>query len=120
MPWKFRQGGDLADLLILASFALSSLPVLVACLCGRRTRSWLHIQDCEPDAALELGLLKGQLVRSLAELWERGDAAAGGADGGGPEADRAAGELGGSAGHPAPGCAGARQQRLPGGAGDRR
>jgi colanic acid biosynthesis glycosyl transferase WcaI len=96
--WVPRHPSGLTRLLHLASFALSSLPVLLAqrrwrpdvvltvapaffCapgalllagLCGRRTRSWLHIQDFELDAAFELGLLKGQLVRGLAERWERG------------------------------------------------
>ncbi|WP_254944375.1 glycosyltransferase WbuB [Cyanobium sp. AMD-g] len=85
-------------LLHLASFAVSSLPVLLAhrrwrpdvvltvapaffCapgalllgwLCGGRTRTWLHIQDFELDAAFELGMLKGTLLRRLAEAWERG------------------------------------------------
>lgn len=96
--WVPRRPSGLTRLLHLASFALSSLPVLLAqcrwrpdvvltvapaffCapgalllgrLCGRRTRTWLHIQDFELDAAFELGLLKGRLLRSLAERWERG------------------------------------------------
>jgi colanic acid biosynthesis glycosyl transferase WcaI len=45
--------------------------LLLARLCGSRTRSWLHIQDFELDAAFELGLLKGRWLRSLAERWER-------------------------------------------------
>ena len=95
--WVPRRPSGLTRLLHLASFALSSLPVLLVqrgwrpdvvitvapaffCapgalllgwLCGRRTRSWLHIQDFELDAAFELGLLKGQLLRGLAERWER-------------------------------------------------
>jgi colanic acid biosynthesis glycosyl transferase WcaI len=81
----------------LASFALSSLPVLLAqrrwrpdvvitvapaffCapgalllgrLCGGGCRSWLHIQDFELDAAFALGMLKGRWLRGLAEGWER-------------------------------------------------
>jgi colanic acid biosynthesis glycosyl transferase WcaI len=81
----------------LASFALSSLPVLLAqrkwrpdvvltvapaffCapgalllgkLCGEATTTWLHIQDFELDAAFELGILKGRWIRRLAENWER-------------------------------------------------
>jgi len=81
----------------LASFAITSLPVLLAqrrrrpdvvitvapaffCapgalllqrLCGRGCKGWLHIQDFELDAAFELGMLKGQWLRGLAEVWER-------------------------------------------------
>lgn len=95
--WVPRRPSGLTRLLHLASFALSSLSPLLAqrrwcpdvvitvapaffCapgalalgrLCGRRTTTWLHIQDFELDAAFELGLLKGRLLRSLAEAWER-------------------------------------------------
>jgi colanic acid biosynthesis glycosyl transferase WcaI len=95
--WVPRRPGGLTRLLHLASFALTSLPVLLAqrrwrpdvvitvapaffCapgalllgrLCGRSCRSWLHIQDFELDAAFELGLLKGRWLRGLAEGWER-------------------------------------------------
>lgn len=95
--WVPMRPTGLTRLLHLASFALSSLPVLLAqgrwrpdvvitvapaffCapgalllgrLSGRRTRSWLHIQDFELDAAFELGMLKGQRLRGLAEQWER-------------------------------------------------
>lgn len=95
--WVPKRPSGLTRLLHLASFALSSLPVLLAqyrwrpdvvitvapalfCapgalllakLCGPGTRSWLHIQDFELDAAFELGLLKGQLLRNLATGWER-------------------------------------------------
>jgi len=95
--WVPRRPSGLTRLLHLASFAFSSLGPLLAqrawlpdvvltvapaffCapgalllgrLCGRRTITWLHIQDFELDAAFELGLLKGRLLRSLAEAWER-------------------------------------------------
>ena len=95
--WVPRRPSGLTRLLHLASFALSSLGPLLAqrrwqpdlvitvapaffCapgalllghLCGRRTSTWLHIQDFELDAAFELGLLRGRLLRSLAEAWER-------------------------------------------------
>jgi colanic acid biosynthesis glycosyl transferase WcaI len=95
--WVPRRPGGLTRLLHLASFALSSLPVLLgqgrwrpevvitvapaffcapgamlfSALGGRRRRSWLHIQDFELDAAFELGLLKGRWLRQLAERWER-------------------------------------------------
>ena len=94
--WVPRRPSGLTRLLHLTSFAVSSLPVLLAqrrwrpdvvitvapaffCapaalllgrLCGRRTITWLHIQDFELDAAFELGLLKGPLLRSLAGAWE--------------------------------------------------
>lgn len=90
----FRPGG-LKRLLHLASFALSSMPVLfrqilwgpqviwvvapaffcapgawlTARLCG--ARCWLHIQDFEVDAAFELGLLKGAALRRFALGLER-------------------------------------------------
>jgi colanic acid biosynthesis glycosyl transferase WcaI len=90
----FRPGGA-KRLLHLASFALSSLPVLLremfwrpqvvwvvapaffcapgawltARLCG--ARCWLHIQDFEVDAAFELGLLQGSALRRFALGLER-------------------------------------------------
>jgi len=95
--WVPSKPSGIKRLLHLASFALSSLPVLLAqwswrpevvitvapaffCapgalllgkLCGKRTRSWLHVQDFELDAAFELGLLKGRWLRGWAEGWER-------------------------------------------------
>ena len=95
--WVPQRPSGLTRLLHLASFALSSLPVLLgqgrwrpevvitvapaffcapgallfSALGGRRRRSWLHIQDFELDAAFELGLLKGRWLRQLAERWER-------------------------------------------------
>jgi len=95
--WVPRRPSGLTRLVHLASFALTSLPVLLAqrrwrpdvvitvapaffCapgalllrrLCGRRCKGWLHIQDFELDAAFELGMLKGQWLRGLAEGWER-------------------------------------------------
>ena len=95
--WIPPRPNGFSRLLHLASFALSSLCPLLAklywrpdvvitiapaffCapgalllgkLCGSSTINWLHIQDFELDAAFELGLLKGQVLRSLAEAWER-------------------------------------------------
>ncbi len=95
--WVPRRPSGLTRLLHLASFAASSLvpllgqagwrpdvvitvapaffcapgALLLGKLCGGRTRSWLHIQDFELDAAFELGLLKGRWLRGLAERWER-------------------------------------------------
>jgi len=95
--WVPRRPSGLSRLLHLASFALSSFAPLLAQLrwrpdvvitvspaffCapgallfgrlgGRRTTTWLHIQDFELDAAFELGMLKGRWLRRLAEAWER-------------------------------------------------
>ena len=95
--WVPRRPSGLTRLLHLTSFAFSSFvplitqfrwrPDVVICiapaffcapgalllglLCGRRTITWLHIQDFELDAAFELGLLKGRSLRSLAEAFER-------------------------------------------------
>lgn len=94
--WVPRQPSGFKRLLHLASFAITSIPVLVAqwrwkpdvvwlvepplmCapaavlfarLCG--AGSWLHIQDYEVDAAFSLGLVKGARLRrwvQLAECW---------------------------------------------------
>ncbi len=95
--WVPKRPSGLSRLVHLGSFALSSLPVLLAqrkwrpdvvltvapaffCapgalllgkLCGNPTTNWLHIQDFELDAAFELGMLKGKWIRRLAENWER-------------------------------------------------
>ncbi|MCP9890278.1 WcaI family glycosyltransferase [Cyanobium sp. Aljojuca 7D2] len=95
--WVPRRPTGLTRLLHLLSFALSSLPVLLgqvrwrpqvvltvapAFFCapgalllgrlgGQGTRTWLHIQDFELDAAFALGLLQGRWLRGLAESWER-------------------------------------------------
>lgn len=94
--WVPRRPNGLTRLLHLASFAFCSLSSLLASrpwrpdvvitmapaffcapgalllgrLCGRRTITWLHIQDFELDAAFDLGLLKGKLLRSFAEFLE--------------------------------------------------
>lgn len=93
--WVPRRPGGLARLLHLASFAASSLPVLLACvlhppavvlvvapalfsapaawavarLAG--ARCWLHVQDFELDAAFGLGLLRGGLLRRAVQATER-------------------------------------------------
>jgi colanic acid biosynthesis glycosyl transferase WcaI len=82
-------------ILHLVSFAISSFPLLCLQLFWRpdviltispamvcapgglvaaifsRARCWLHLQDFEIDAAFELGLLKGERLRSLALGFER-------------------------------------------------
>lgn len=95
--WVPRRPSGLTRLVHLASFAFTSLPVLLAqrrwrpdvvitvapaffCapgalllkrLSGRGCQAWLHIQDFELDAAFELGMLQGKWLRGLAEGWER-------------------------------------------------
>jgi colanic acid biosynthesis glycosyl transferase WcaI len=93
--WVPHQPGGLKRLLHLASFALSSLPVLLAqwrwkpdvvwvveppLMCApaavafaalRGAGSWLHIQDYEVDAAFDLGLIKGQALRRAVQRAER-------------------------------------------------
>lgn len=93
--WVPRQAGGAKRLLHLGTFAVSSLPVLLAqvlwrpqlvwvvepalfCapaawgmarLCG--AKAWLHVQDFEVDAAFGLGLLKGQRIHNAVAAVER-------------------------------------------------
>ncbi|MDF2462997.1 MAG: glycosyl transferase [Ramlibacter sp.] len=93
--WVPKRVTGIKRLIHLASFAASSLPVLLAqvrwrpdvvwvvepalfCtpgallaakLCGART--WLHVQDFEVDAAFEMGLLKSRGLRSAVSGFER-------------------------------------------------
>ncbi len=93
--WIPKRLSGLTRLLHLASFALTSLPMLMrlvlwqphvvfavapafACapfawLTARLAgaRAWLHMQDLEVDAAFELGMLKQPLMRRLALAIER-------------------------------------------------
>ncbi|MEY8689469.1 MAG: WcaI family glycosyltransferase [Leptothrix sp. (in: b-proteobacteria)] len=93
--WLPKQLNGLKRLLHLASFALSSLPMLLALALWRPAlvfavapglmsapagwllarlsgaRAWLHLQDLEVDAAFELGLLKGGHVRAWSLAAER-------------------------------------------------
>ena len=93
--WVPNQPGGLKRLLHLASFALSSVPVLIAqwrwkpdvvwvveppLMCApaavafaslRGAKSWLHIQDFEVDAAFDLGLIKGNTLRRWVQGAER-------------------------------------------------
>lgn len=93
--WIPAQPSGLRRVVHLASFAVSSIACLVtqlgwrpdvvfvvepplfcspaALACARLTgaRAWLHIHDYEIDAAFELGLLKGRLLRRMAEGFER-------------------------------------------------
>lgn len=93
--WVPKRPGGLKRLLHLASFAVSSLPVMIglalwrpsavftvmpamfAAPWGRLTawlsgaRSWLHVQDFEVDAAFELGLLGGSGIKRFVLGLER-------------------------------------------------
>jgi colanic acid biosynthesis glycosyl transferase WcaI len=93
--WVPHQPGGLKRLLHLGSFALSSLPVLLAqwrwkpdvvwvveppLMCApaavafaalRGAKSWLHIQDYEVDAAFDLGLIKGHTLKRMVQHGER-------------------------------------------------
>jgi len=93
--WVPKSPNGLKRLVHLASFALSSLPILLwqtrwhpdvvlvieptffcapqALLAARlsRSKAWLHIQDFEVDAAFELGDLASPQVQSLALTLER-------------------------------------------------
>ncbi|MGO4306585.1 glycosyltransferase WbuB [Cupriavidus sp. RAF12] len=93
--WVPGRPSGLKRVVHLASFALSSLPVLVAQAAWRPdvvfvvepplfcspavlafarltgANAWLHIHDYEIDAAFELGLLKGRMLRRMAEAAER-------------------------------------------------
>ncbi|QHE88548.1 glycosyltransferase WbuB [Hydrogenophaga sp. BPS33] len=93
--WVPQQPGGLKRLLHLGSFALGSLPALLAqwrwkpdvvwvveppLMCApaavafaslRGARSWLHIQDYEVDAAFDLGLIQGAVLRRWVERAER-------------------------------------------------
>jgi colanic acid biosynthesis glycosyl transferase WcaI len=94
--WVPPQPGGLKRLVHLASFALSSLPLMLrqmvwrpdvvwvvepALFCAPAAaavarlsgaRAWLHVQDFEVDAAFDLGLLRNKFLRALvtgAERW---------------------------------------------------
>ena len=93
--WVPVKPSGLKRIIHLASFTLSSLPVmfiqifnrpdvviviepplfcapqswLLAKLCG--AKSWLHIQDFEVDAAFDLRLIKGKKLRKIALFFEK-------------------------------------------------
>lgn len=92
--WVPRDPSGVKRILHLASFALSSFPVLLRQIRWRPdvifvieptffcapaalglsllvgARSWLHAQDYEVDAAFELGLIKGNVLRRLVSASE--------------------------------------------------
>ena len=93
--WVPARPGGLKRVLHLASFALSSLPLMLrqwgwrpdvvfcvapALLCAPAAwlsaracgaRAWLHVQDFEVDVALQMGLLRSGLLRGAALGFER-------------------------------------------------
>lgn len=93
--WIPKKLSGLKRLLHLASFSLATIPALFQqwnwrpqlvwmveppLMCApnvllfawmRRTKTWLHIQDYEVDAAFELGMLKGRRLRAFVESVER-------------------------------------------------
>ena len=93
--WVPRKPTGLTRVIHLASFALASIPALLAqwrwrpdvvwlaeppLFCAPAAvafarlvsaKAWLHIQDYEVDAAFDLGLLKGQWVRRMVMGGER-------------------------------------------------
>lgn len=93
--WVPHQPSGLKRLIHLASFALSSLPVLFKqwfwkpdviwvveppLMCApaaavfaklNGAKSWLHIQDYEVNAAFDMGLVKGRALRKCVEKIER-------------------------------------------------
>lgn len=94
--WVPRVPSGLKRLIHLFSFAISSFPILLSQIKWRpdvvmvvepplfsapgalllsnlcSARSWLHVQDYEVDAAFNLGMLKGQLLRRFIFGIERG------------------------------------------------
>ena len=93
--WLPERLSGLSRLVHLASFAISSFPVLMRLAMSRPAlvfvvapalfsapagwltarlagaTAWLHVQDFEMDAAFELGILKGAFVRKLVREGER-------------------------------------------------
>ena len=93
--WVPKRPGGAKRLVHLASFAISSLPVVLwqawwrpelvwvvepALFCApaalgvarlSRAKAWLHVQDLEVDAAFDMGLLKGQKLRKWVLKGER-------------------------------------------------
>ena len=94
--WVPKKPSGLKRLIHLASFALTSFPIIFSltkykadviilvapslfCAPGtiifkslsNKTKNWIHIQDYELDAAFELGLLKGKSLRNIALYLER-------------------------------------------------
>ena len=88
--WVPQKPSGIKRLIHLASFVLTSLPILFllkrykadliitiapALFCApvsilfkiinKRTKNWIHIQDFELDAAFELGILKGKYLRKM-------------------------------------------------------
>ncbi|ATC23452.1 WcaI family glycosyltransferase [Caulobacter vibrioides] len=59
------------DVVLTVAPSLMSAPVALIAAKLSGAKSWLHIQDFEVDAAFELGMLRGERVRKLAQQLER-------------------------------------------------
>jgi colanic acid biosynthesis glycosyl transferase WcaI len=70
-PLMLLQSAWRPDIVLVIEPTLFSLPAawLTAELCGAKT--WLHVQDFEADAGFELGMLNSSLLRAVVESVER-------------------------------------------------
>lgn len=70
-PMVLKQGSWRPDIVFVVAPALFCAPAgwLLARLCG--AKAWLHFQDFETDAAFELGILNGKKRRAFVEFVER-------------------------------------------------
>lgn len=61
------------DFIITIAPAMLCAPaaIIFSRICGKRTKSMIHLQDFEIDAAFELGLLRGNLIRKIARIVEK-------------------------------------------------
>ena len=66
LPILFSLKSYKADLIITIAPALFCAPVSILFkIVNKRTKNWIHIQDFELDAAFELGILKGKYLRKM-------------------------------------------------------
>ena len=66
LPILFSLKRYKADLIITIAPALFCAPVSILFkIINKRTKNWIHIQDFELDAAFELGILKGKYLRKM-------------------------------------------------------
>ena len=66
LPILFSLKRYKADLIITIAPALFCAPVsIIFKIINKRTKNWIHIQDFELDAAFELGILKGKYLRKM-------------------------------------------------------
>ena len=66
LPILFSLKRFKADLIITIAPALFCAPVSILFkIINKRAKNWIHIQDFELDAAFELGILKGKYLRKM-------------------------------------------------------